>query len=125
VDIRASSRHIRFEHKGHLLADTKRAVLVFETNLPTRFYLPREDILADLSPSELTTYCPYKGEATYWSTDTGRDIAWSYQHPVPDATQLAGLIAFWDDVMDLTIDGVARQRADTIASKAMRDEFGV
>jgi uncharacterized protein (DUF427 family) len=125
VDIRASSRHVLVEDDGHLLADTTRAVLVFETSLPTRFYIPREDIVTALRPSARTTYCPYKGEANYWSTDTRRDIAWTYRQPLPDATGLAGLIAFYDDPMDVTVDGVRRQRPDNVVARSLLEEFDV
>ena len=125
VETRASSRHVRIHHDGRLLADTKRAVLVFETRLPTRFYIPREDIVAELHPTELTTCCPYKGTANYWSTDTHRNIAWTYRHPLAEVAPLAGLVAFYHDIMDVTVDGVVRDRPDTIVAKALLEEFGV
>jgi uncharacterized protein (DUF427 family) len=125
LDVRASSRHVRMAHGGQLVVDTRRPVLVFETHLPVRFYVPREDVVADLRPSELTTYCPYKGEANYWSTVTRRDLAWSYQKPLPDAVQLTDLISFYDDVMEVTVDGRPHGRPETAAAEALRDEFGV
>ena len=122
LDVRTSSRHVRMAHDGRVVVDTRRPVLVFETNLPTRFYVPREDVVAELLPSELTTYCPYKGEATYWSIAGRRDVAWSYQKPLPDATQLTDLVAFYDDVMDVTVDGVrhGRAAAPTLSSSSTR-----
>jgi uncharacterized protein (DUF427 family) len=125
VEVRASSRHVRIEHDGRLVADTNRAVLLFETGLPARFYLPREDVVATLHPSELTTYCPYKGRATYWSLDSRRNVVWSYREPLPAVTQIAGLLAFYNEVVDVTVDGVPRGRPDSVFSKALRDEFAV
>jgi uncharacterized protein (DUF427 family) len=125
VDVRASSRHLRMAHAGRLVVDTKRPVLAFETSLPTRFYVPREDVVAPLSPSTLTTYCPYKGEASYWSIEGRANVAWSYRHPLPDMAELAGLIAFYDDVLEVTLDGVACERPDTVGARALREEFGV
>ena len=69
VDMRRSSRHVRVERNGELLAESSRAILLFETGLPTRFYLPREDVVLDLQPSARQTYCPYKGQASYWSVE--------------------------------------------------------
>jgi uncharacterized protein (DUF427 family) len=125
VDARASSRHIRIEDGGQLIAETARALLVFETSLPTRYYMPREDIVATLHPSDKTTYCPYKGEATYWSTDGRPDIAWTYRQPLPDATQLTGLLAFYDDRFDVTIDGVRQRQPASPMAKMLLEEFGV
>ena len=123
IDVRASSRHLRIEHNGQLLAETRRPTLLFETNLPTRFYVPREDVVVDLQPGDRTSHCPYKGDARYWSTDSYPNVAWEYPEPFLDANQIAGLIAFWDDRLELTIDGQRRERAETLASQALLKEF--
>ncbi|GIF66436.1 hypothetical protein Ais01nite_44710 [Asanoa ishikariensis] len=125
VDARASSRRIRIEDGGTLLAETSRAVLVFETNLPVRFYLPREDVVAALTASDQVSYCPYKGEASYWSTDSRSNVVWSYQAPLPDAMPIAGLVAFYDDLLDVTVDGKLRDRPGGAVVRSLRDEFGV
>ncbi|MGZ8632555.1 MAG: DUF427 domain-containing protein [Solirubrobacteraceae bacterium] len=129
VDMRRSSRHVRIERNGALLADSSRATLLFETGLPTRFYLPREDVLADLRPTVRQTYCPYKGQASYWSVDVaGRphpDLAWSYEDPLQDARALAGLVAFYDERVDVVLDGERRARPRTAVSKAIMDEVGI
>ena len=82
IDVRKSARTVRIQVDGHVAAETTRARLLFETQLPVRFYLPREDVRLDLQPSTRSTYCPYKGGASYWSVDVGgrrrQDIAWSY-----------------------------------------------
>jgi uncharacterized protein (DUF427 family) len=125
VDAHLSSRHVRIVYKGRTLADTTRATLVYETSLPTRFYIPRADITVPLKESGTRTYCPYKGEASYFSIDGHDDIAWSYENPLPDAPPLGELIAFFDDIMDVTVDGVQRERPDTPVSRLMLEEFGV
>jgi uncharacterized protein (DUF427 family) len=125
VDVRASSRHLRIEHDGRLLADTRRPTLLFETNLPTRFYVPREDVVADLRPGDMTSHCPYKGDARYWSTAEYPNVAWEYPEPYHDVAPIAGLVAFWDDRLELTLDGRRRERAHTLASDALLKEFDV
>jgi uncharacterized protein (DUF427 family) len=113
VDVRRSTRHLRIELDGQLLADTHRPTLVFETHLRTRYYLPREDVQVDLKPSDTRTICAYKGEASYWSIAGHDDLVWAYEDPLPDAAGLAGLVAFYDEKVQLTVDGVgsARPRA--------------
>jgi uncharacterized protein (DUF427 family) len=117
VDVRASSRHVQLFGDGRLLADSRRPRLVFETLLPVRYYLPPEDVVADLRPSDTRTACAYKGEASYWSVDLGDrvlpELVWSYPDPLPDATQLRGCLAFFDERVDLVVDGVARERPVT------------
>ena len=106
VDVRRSTRHLRIELDGQVLAETHRPTLVFETNLATRYYLPREDVQVDLKPSDTTTICAYKGEASYWSVPGHEDLVWAYEHPLPDAAGLAGLVAFYDEKVQVTVDGV-------------------
>ena len=125
VDIRPSSRHVRIELDGRTLADSGSPTLVFETSLPTRFYLPATDVHADLVPSDRRTYCAYKGEATYWSVAGHADLAWTYRDPLPDAGRLAGLIAFFDDLVDVVVDGERRERPGSALARAVLDESGV
>jgi uncharacterized protein (DUF427 family) len=112
VDVRRSSRHVRIERDGELLAESQRPTLVFETYLPVRTYLPPEDVRLDvLEPSPTRTACAYKGEATYRSLGSAvPDIAWTYERPLPDAVQLTGLVAFFDERVDRTVDGEAQAR---------------
>lgn len=112
VDVRRSSHRVRIERDGQLLAESTRPTLVFETSLPVRTYLPPEDVRLDLlEPSPTRTACAYKGQATYRSFGTRvPDIAWSYEHPLPDAVQLTGLVAFFDERVDLTVDGEKQAR---------------
>ena len=129
VDVRRSARPVRIEVGGDVVAETTRARLLFETSMSPRFYLPREDVRVDLHPSERHTYCPYKGEASYWSVDAGgrrrADLAWSYEQPLPDLVEIAGLVAFWDDRVDVILDGRPRERPGGPIAEALRDEFGV
>jgi uncharacterized protein (DUF427 family) len=114
LDARPSSRHVRVELGGRLLAESRRPVLLFETGLPTRFYLPREDVRAELRPTEKVTYCAYKGRASYWSVGGEDDLAWTYREPLPDGARLAGLVAFFDERVDVTVDEVRREHPRTV-----------
>jgi uncharacterized protein (DUF427 family) len=129
VDVRRSARPVRIEVDGDVVAESSRARLLFETHLPLRFYLPREDVRVELHPSARRTYCPYKGEASNWSVDVGgrrRDrLAWSYEQPLPDAVAIAGLVAFWDERVDVFLDCERRERPGSAISEALLDEFGL
>ncbi|MDA0182842.1 DUF427 domain-containing protein [Solirubrobacter phytolaccae] len=123
VDVRVSARPVRIALDGTVLAESTRARLLFETLVPTRFYLPREDVRLPLQPSARHSYCPYKGEASYWSAGAHADIAWSYETPLPDLTVIAGLVAFWDERVDVFVDGELRGAPRGAVADAMRDEF--
>jgi uncharacterized protein (DUF427 family) len=129
VDVRQSARPVRIEIAGEVVAETTSARLLFETQLPARFYLPREDVRPQLHRTDRHTYCPYKGDASYWSVDAGgrrrEDIAWSYEEPLPDAVAIKGLVAFWDERVDVYLDGERRAKADGPIPKALREEFSV
>jgi uncharacterized protein (DUF427 family) len=117
VDVRRTSRHVVVSADGVVLADTRRAHALFETGLPTRWYVPREHVLVDLEPSELQTECAYKGVASYFST-RARDhllenIAWSYPEPRHDATAVRDLVCFFNEAVDLDIDGERQARPET------------
>ncbi|MET0132249.1 MAG: DUF427 domain-containing protein [Kibdelosporangium sp.] len=118
VDILASSRHIRVEIGGVTVAESSNARLLFETGLPTRYYLPKTSVRMDLlEPSDTKTRCPYKGEASYHSARIGGnphdDIAWYYDTPLPESQKVAGLIAFYDEKVDTFVDGVLQARPKT------------
>lgn len=104
VDVVESSRHIRVEIGGQLVAESRRPRLLFETGLPTRYYLPVEDVRMDLlEPTETTSVCPYKGQASYWrlaGDPAGRDVAWAYQNPIAECPKIKGLIAFFNERVD-------------------------
>ncbi|MGV0849248.1 DUF427 domain-containing protein [Mycolicibacterium phlei] len=114
IDVLAGSRHVRIEWDGRLLADSRRPLLLFETGLPVRFYLPGEDVVADLVPSNTATYCAYKGRASYFSVPGGpHDVAWTYRDPLPDGALVRNRICFFDERVDVTVDGVRRNRPAT------------
>jgi uncharacterized protein (DUF427 family) len=123
VDVRQTSRPVRIELDGVVLAETTRARLLYETLISTRFYLPREDVKVALEPSDLRTYCPYKGEACYFSFAGGENLVWCYEDPLPDAREIAGLVAFWDERVDVYLDGELRPRPGGAVAEAMEDEF--
>jgi uncharacterized protein (DUF427 family) len=113
-----SSRHVQVEIAGTVVADTHRPVLLFETGLPTRYYLPREDVRLDLfEPTDHRTACPYKGRAQYWTWrgegDVPRNILWSYAEPLPAVAPVKGLLAFYNEAVDLVVDGDRLQRPVT------------
>jgi uncharacterized protein (DUF427 family) len=114
IDILASTRHVRLEWQGRLLAEFSQPMLLFETLLPVRFYLPPADVAVDLQPSNTVTYCAYKGQASYYSVPGGpTDVAWSYHHPLHDAEPVRDRIAFFDERVDVIVDGERRQRPTT------------
>jgi uncharacterized protein (DUF427 family) len=127
VDVRRSARPVRIELDGELVAETTDARMLFETQIPTRFYIPRADVRAALHPSATRTYCPFKGAASTWSIELGgrrhEDLAWSYERPLPAAGAVAGLVAFWDERVDVFLDGELRERPGGAISDALRDEF--
>jgi uncharacterized protein (DUF427 family) len=109
IDVLDSTRHIRVELDGRLLAESHRPMALFETSLPIRYYLPREDLRTDLLfPSGTRTTCAYKGTAGYLSADLpgGHDIAWYYEDPLDDAARVRDLVAFWSERVELYVDGV-------------------
>lgn len=118
VEAIASSRHVVVELDGVRLADSMRPVLLFETGLPTRYYLPREDVnRAALEPTSNQSLCPYKGVADeYWSV-TGQpdatDVIWSYSAPLPAVAKVANLMAFYNELVDITVDGVRQPRPES------------
>jgi uncharacterized protein (DUF427 family) len=103
VDARPSSRRVEVRAGEKLVAASERPKLVFETGLPVRAYLPREDVSAELVPSDTRTRCPYKGEAVYWSLDGLPDAAWAYPEGLPDGPRLEGLVAFDDTALDVRL----------------------
>jgi uncharacterized protein (DUF427 family) len=129
VDVRRTSRPVAIELDGELLAETTRARFVFETFLPMRIYVPREDVAAPLHAGSRHTHCPYKGEATCLSVEAGgrrhEDLGWSYEHPLAEVGALAGLVAFWDERVDVRVDGRPRPRPGGPFSEALVDEFAV
>jgi uncharacterized protein (DUF427 family) len=114
VDVLETSRHVRITLEDELLVDTGRARVIFETALPPRWYAPREDIRADLSVSPTRSGCAYKGYASYHSLRTGTriepDIAWTYEEPRREVAPIAGMIAFFNERVDIELDGERQDR---------------
>jgi len=110
VDALRSHRHVRIELDGIVLADTRSPVLVFETGLPTRYYVDRTDVrLEHLERTQTETSCPYKGRTSdYWSVRFGDvvhdDLAWSYQFPTDALRPVAGMVSFFDELVDVVVD---------------------
>jgi uncharacterized protein (DUF427 family) len=115
VDILSSSRHVRVDVDGVTIAESAKPTLLFETGLPVRYYLPKTHVRMDLlTPTERESHCPYKGQAEWWSVRVGDavhdDLAWSYRTPLPESQKIAGLVAFYDEKVDLYVDGVLQDR---------------
>ena len=110
VDVLATDRHITISLGGELLAETDRALAVFETSLPTRWYLPIEDVRVALTPSDATSRCPYKGEAHYYSVavpegEDGRDLVWYYPEPYDEVRRIKDLVCFFNEKVEIELDG--------------------
>lgn len=118
VDILASGRHVEVSIDGVAVADSRQPRILFETGLPPRYYLPLTDIRVDLlRPSATVTHCPYKGAASYWSVEVGgtihRDLVWIYRAPFAESQKIAGLACFYNEKVDLLIDGAQHERPRT------------
>jgi len=119
VDALRSKRTVRVELAGIALAESASTVMVFETGLPTRYYFDRTDVsLEHLVPTATVTSCPYKGTTSaYWSVRVGNelheDLAWAYDFPTRGLLPIAGLIAFYNEKVDLTVDGTRLERPKT------------
>ena len=100
---------------GEVVAETDRPKILFETGLPPRYYISQEDVRVEkLVPSEKNTQCPYKGDASYWSVEAGgervKDLVWSYQDPIPEAAKIKGYLCFFNEKVDLEVDGEEQER---------------
>jgi uncharacterized protein (DUF427 family) len=118
IDTFPTARTVRVSVDGELVAESKRAVALFETGLPPRFYLPADDVRTDLlEPSETNTRCAYKGVASYWHVRVGdtlhEDLAWTYPDPEHDGEAIRDLICFFNERVDLEVDGRAEERPVT------------
>jgi uncharacterized protein (DUF427 family) len=114
ITITPTDLHVEVHIDGEKVAESDRPVVLEETGLPKRYYLPSDDVRTDLlRPTSFTTTCPFKGAASYWSLalgDTVHDgIVWSYEAPIPGAEGVAGLLCFYNERVDLTL-GVSTTR---------------
>lgn len=111
IDVLHSNRHIKVIIADETVAESRNSVLLFETGLPLRYYLPKVDVRQDLLiPSELTTRCPYKGEANYYSVKVGdrvvEDVFWYYRYPSLEVAKIASYLAFYEEKIDaVEVDG--------------------
>jgi uncharacterized protein (DUF427 family) len=124
IDVLKSTRHVRVSLRGELLAESRRAKVLYETALPPRFYLPADDVRVELLvPSPNRTRCAYKGSASYWHVQVGdrlvEDLVWTYRDPQHDAKPVADLLCFFNERVDLEVDG---ERAERPRTQWSRDE---
>ena len=118
VDVLQSSRRVRVSVNGEVVAETERPRVLFETGLPPRYYIPPEDVHEEaLVASERTTRCPYKGVASYYSVEAGGervdDLVWYYPDPIPETPKIRGLLCFFNEKVDLEVDGEEQERPRT------------
>jgi uncharacterized protein (DUF427 family) len=118
IDTYRTSRPVRVSIDGEPIAESTRAVALFESGLPPRFYVPAEDVRTDLlEPSDTKTRCAYKGVASYWHVRVGdvlhEDLAWTYPEPDDDGRAIRDLICFFNERVDLEVDGQAQDRPTT------------
>ena len=109
VSTEQADAHVVVRYDGTVLADSRRPVLLHETGLQVRYYLPREDVRLELlEPSATTTRCPWKGHASYWSARVGdtllEDVVWSYEEPIADVSEIKGLLCFYTERLDVVVD---------------------
>lgn len=136
IDVLSCHREVEVSLDGTLLASTHNALTLLETHLPVRYYIPPDDVASSLLPSETRSTCAYKGIATYVSTadgrPEGRDIGWTYRHPLDDALRVRHHVAFWNERTDIRVDGELLRRpvtpwsppAEQASADAERLEFG-
>ena len=109
VTTHPTTRHVVVTLGGEVLAESRRAIALEETGLPTRYYLPREDVRMELlTASETTSHCPFKGDATYFSAAGAgaKDAFWVYEDPSEEAAlPIAGRLAPWPGRVDVRVDG--------------------
>jgi len=118
IDVRRTSRHVLVRVDGEVAAETRRARVLFETGLPPRWYIPQEDVRVDLlEPSDTQTVCAYKGFASYWHVRAGGslhdDLVWTYRDPFTDALEVKDLLAFFNERVEVEVDGEPQARPRT------------
>jgi len=126
IDVLDSSRHVRISLEGELLAESTRPTALFESNLPPRWYLPREDVLAELEPTDTVTLCGYKGKASYYavrlgSGDTVRDLVWTYEDPLDETARIRDLLCFFNERVDIELDGEPQERPVSAWSRGVKE----
>ena len=113
VDVLPTSRQVRVSVDGQVLAESSRTRVLFETGLPPRYYIPLEDVRAELAANDVTTRCPYKGEASYHDAGGQPALAWEYREPIPVVAELAGHLCFFGERADIEVDGERQEMPPT------------
>ena len=119
VDTIKSARHIKVVVDGTVIAETRQPYLLFETSLPTRYYIPMEDVNFEyLEPTDHHTGCPYKGEASYWNVvvngNVHNNVVWAYLDPLPEIPKIKDTVAFYNERVDIYVDGELEERPRTV-----------
>lgn len=127
VDVIPTSRHIKISLDGEVLAESTQAMALFESNLPTRWYLPREDVSVEVESTETLTRCPYKGTASYYAVkrengEAVKDLIWYYDDPLRAVDQIAGRLCFFNERCDVEVDGKLEGRPDTTWKHGVKSE---
>jgi uncharacterized protein (DUF427 family) len=127
VDVMPTSRRIRVSLDGELLAETDRAMALFESNLPTRWYVPREDVQVELEATDTVTRCPYKGTASYYAVrlpkgEAVKDLIWYYDDPLRAVDGIAGRLCFFNERVDVEVDGEPEHRPETAWRHGVKSE---
>jgi uncharacterized protein (DUF427 family) len=127
VDVIPTSRHIKISIDGEVLAESDHAMALFESNLPTRWYLPRDDVSAELVPTDTVTRCPYKGTAAYYAVkrengETVKDLIWYYDDPLSAVDRIAGRLCFFNERCDVEVDGELEGRPETTWKHGVKSE---
>ena len=118
ITITPTRLHVEVTVDGEKVAESDRPVLLDETGLPTRYYLPRDDVRTELlRPTSHQSTCPFKGQASYWSVEVGDavhdDLVWSYESPIHEAEAITGLMCFYNERVDLSVEAEAQPRPAT------------
>ena len=118
VDLLRTDRHVRVSLDGQVLAESNAAMALFESNLPSHWYMPQEDVRAELMPTDTVTHCPYKGEAGYYSVhraggELEKDLVWFYAAPFDEVRRIAGMVCFFNERVDLELDGELQERPES------------
>jgi uncharacterized protein (DUF427 family) len=117
ITLRDEPRLVEVVLEGEVLASSQRVVVLEETGLPPRHYFPRDDVRMErLASTKTETVCPFKGSASYWSVDVGdghHDLAWSYESPIDGMEGITDLVCFYEERVDITIDGEPHERPVT------------
>ena len=120
IDVNRSSRRVKVSLDGETLAESDRPIALFETGLPTRWYLPREDVnMALLEDSDTRTTCAYKGHAATFSVGGHEDVAWTYVEPDRQVEPIRDRIGFYDEFVDIELDGEPQERPDVAVLEAL------